>query len=221
MQARLTTRPEQEVITAIRALDLEPIKLKLMDAEAGQGWTREHADRAEAAYKNYLTVLAKHPEKIEEVLLSREVDEFWHAHILHTMKYADDCEKVFGNFLHHNPQTTPRTPADAQKRSALMEKTRRLYQNEFGAGLAGANAWDGSATMKATTAYCEAGVRADKVAYCEATVRAAYCEAGVRADKAAYCEAGVRADKVAYCESTVRNARTTSKGGATDRNVAH
>ena len=44
MQARLTTKPAQQVISAIQALDLEPVKLRAMDAELGEGWTREYAD---------------------------------------------------------------------------------------------------------------------------------------------------------------------------------
>ncbi len=32
-----------------------------------------------------------------------DVDEIWHEHILHTNKYALDCKKLFGKFLHHFP----------------------------------------------------------------------------------------------------------------------
>lgn len=27
----------------------------------------------------------------------------WHAHILFTQKYAADCDRIFGSFLHHFP----------------------------------------------------------------------------------------------------------------------
>ena len=103
MQARLTTKPEQDVIAAIQALDLESVKSRAMDAELGEGWTREYADSIEIAYKNYLTMLVKYQDHAEDILLSEDVDEFWHTHILQTMKYADDCQRVFGNFLHHEP----------------------------------------------------------------------------------------------------------------------
>ena len=43
MQARLTTKPAQQVISAIQGLDLEPVKLRVMDPELGEGWTREYA----------------------------------------------------------------------------------------------------------------------------------------------------------------------------------
>ena len=42
MQARLTNRPEQEVIAAIQALDLESVKSRVMDPDLGE--VRVHRD---------------------------------------------------------------------------------------------------------------------------------------------------------------------------------
>src|ERR1043165_2805961 len=90
MQARLTTRPQHEVIAAIQALDLESVKLRVMDAELGEGWTREYAESIEVAYRTYLTMLVKYPDDAEDILLSKDVDEFWHTHILQTRKYRSE-----------------------------------------------------------------------------------------------------------------------------------
>ena len=207
MQARLTTKPVQDVIAAIQALDLESVKLRVMDAELGEGWTREYADSIEGAYKNFLAMLVKYPDDAEDILISKDVDEFWHTHILHTMKYADDCQKMFGNFLHHNPQTALRTSADFEKRAALAEKTRRLYQQESTRQQRATAAWSRDSIRVIDAAYCNATVQADHAAYCNAALRAdeaAYCNATIRADPAAYCNATVRADKAAYCNATVR-----------------
>src|SRR5687767_10594456 len=138
MQARLTTKPVQQVIAAIHALDLRSIKLRMMDPELGEGWSPEFANRIEAEYRLFLTMLVRHPADMEDILVSKDVDEFWHNHILHTRKYADDCQKVFGNFLHHNPQTVARSVADRQQRNEAAEKTRRLYGQLPGAMHAGA-----------------------------------------------------------------------------------
>ncbi|MGZ5151640.1 MAG: glycine-rich domain-containing protein, partial [Burkholderiales bacterium] len=128
---KLTTKPTHEVLSAIQALDLESVKIRLMDEELGEGWSRDYAETIEAAYKTYLTMLAKHQDHAEDIMLAKDVDEFWHTHILQTMKYADDCEKVFGAFLHHNPHVGPRTTADLQRRAEMAEKTRRIYAQEF------------------------------------------------------------------------------------------
>jgi len=135
LQARLTTRPTEQVIAAIQALDVESVKVRMMDPVRGEGWTREHADAIEISYKNFLTMLVKHPEDAEDIALSEDSDEFWHTHILQTIKYADDCQEIFGNFLHHSPHLEPITPAYLEKKSASVEKTRRLYEQEFGAGM--------------------------------------------------------------------------------------
>jgi hypothetical protein len=185
MQARLTTKPAQQVISAIQALDLEPVKLRVMDAELGEGWTREYADSIELAYKNYLTMLVKYQDHAEHILLSKDVDEFWHTHILQTTKYADDCQKVFGNFLHHEPHVGERTPADLEKRNVMAETTRELYEREFGSARHADAAWAGDAIRAENAAYSGAALRAEN---------AAYSGAVIRAEKAAYSGPALRAE---------------------------
>lgn len=132
MQARITTKPVGEVIAAIQALDLESVKVRAMDPELGEGWTREYADSVALAYKHFLIIAVKNQESAEEILPSKDVDEFWHTHILQTMKYADDCQKVFGTFLHHNPHIGKLSEGDLRHRDELAEKTKRFYETEFG-----------------------------------------------------------------------------------------
>lgn len=38
-------------------------------------------------------------------MLSREVDEVWHALILFTREYEEFCRAAFGSFVHHVPRT--------------------------------------------------------------------------------------------------------------------
>ena len=208
MQARLTTKPEQEVIAAIQALDLESVKVRVMDAELGEGWTREYADSIEAAYKNYLAMLVKYPDDAEDIMLSEDVDEFWHMHILQTIKYAEDCQQVFGNFLHHSPHVGERSPADMKHRAVLAEKTRDLYQREFGSARIAEMAWAGNTNKKTgNAAYSTAAIRAEKAAYSTASIlagNAAYSTATIRAEKAAYSTAAIRAEKAAYSTASIR-----------------
>lgn len=190
------------MVEAVFSLDLGPIKFKLMDANEGYGWTREEADRRELEYKRFLALVAKYPG--EAIVPNKEVDRFWHAHILDTMKYAEDCHKVFGYFLHHFPYFGMRDEEDAANLANASEKTQALYRQEFGTseqqgtaycGVAAA-AYCGAAAENAGAAYC--GVAADKStsAYCGvAAGTAAYC--GVAADKAASAYCGVAAP--AYC----------------------
>ena len=206
MQTRLTAKPAHEVIAAIQALDLEPVKLRVMDAELGEGWTREYADSIELAYKNYLTMLAKYQEHAEDILLSRDVDEFWHTHILQTIKYTEDCERVFGTFLHHSPHVGERSQADMEKRSVLAEKTRDLYQREFGSARIAETAWAGGAIKAGSAAYSTVSIRPMNAAYSTASIRAehaAYSTASIRGENAAYSTASIRAGNAAYSTASI------------------
>ena len=197
MKTQLMNRPVEQVIASIRALDLESVKVRLMDPELGEGWTRDFADGVERGYRNYLTMLAKYQDHAEDILLSKDVDEFWHTHILQTIKYSEDCEAVFGKYLHHAPHIGEVTRADMEKRTALAEKTRRLYQREFGNTQNYDTAWSGAPINAEKAAYSGA-IRAENAAYSGAIrgENAAYSGA-IRAENAAYSGA-IRAENAAY-----------------------
>ena len=141
-----------QMVEAIFALDLAPIKFKLMDKREGHGWTAAEADRHELEYKRFLTLLAKYPEEI--IVPDTDVDKFWHGHILDTMKYMGDCENVFGYFLHHFPYFGMRGEQDAANLADAAVNTRRLYELEFGE----AKAADVSYCASNIVSYCAAGV---------------------------------------------------------------
>lgn len=188
------SKPAAEIVSAIQALDLDPIKIKLMDADEGQGWSREHADRMEVAYKRFLTLLVTHPETT--VAPSKEIDKFWHAHILDTMKYADDCQQVFGYFLHHFPYFGLRGAEDAAQLAQAGQDMERLYQKEFGEPMP--TELSAAYCMAAKPAYCMAAKPQTQAAYCMAA-KPAYCMASKPQAKAAYCMAGKPQAQSAYC----------------------
>lgn len=178
-----------QIITKIHALDLAPIKFKLMDKEEGHGWSRDHADRIEIEYKRFLVLVAKHPEA--PIAPSKEVDKFWHGHILDTMKYAEDCDHVFGYFLHHFPYFGMRGNEDAANLAAAADTMKRLYQQEFGDATPGqASSYCGAALassycgVTAAPSYC--GV-ATASSYCGVTATSSYC--GVAGAASSYCGA--------------------------------
>ena len=200
---RLTTKPTYEVIAAIQALDLTSVKARMMDEELGEGWTQDYADSIETAYKTYLTMLVKYPEHAEDIMLAKDVDEFWHTHILQTMKYADDCERVFGAFLHHNPHVGPRTDAVLAKRVELAEKTRTLYAQEYGEPNL---AWSGRG-VQSEPAFSSAAVRAERAAFSSVAIKpegAAFSSVAVRAENAAFSSVAIRAEKAAFSSAAVK-----------------
>lgn len=181
--------PEQ-MTEAIFALDLAPIKTKLMDKKEGHGWSRVQADRYELGYKRFLTLLVKFPDEV--IAPDANADKFWHGHILDTMKYAEDCDTIFGCFLHHFPYFGMRGAEDAANLANAAATMHRLYQQEFG-------------DAGAATAYCGAA----SVSYCGASAgkadqATAYC--GASADKAHQATAYCGAASVSYCGAVSGNA---------------
>ncbi len=113
----------------ILSLDLKMIKLKLRDKEEGEGWTKGMCDETEVEYKRFLVLKRLYPEK--DIVPNGPVDKFWHQHILDTAKYAEDCELLFGYFLHHYPYFGMNGKKDAQNLTDAFEETKELYKRHF------------------------------------------------------------------------------------------
>src|SRR5258707_9692475 len=214
------SKPVEQIVAAIEALDLDPIKLKLMDHEEGQGWSREYTEKMAIAYKRFLTLLVTHPET--PIAPSKDIDKFWHGHILDTMKYAEDCESIFGYFLHHFPYFGMRGEDDATALADAGQAMEQLYQREFGEQMPQGQTKAAYCTA-AKPAYCTASIKAayctaSKPAYCTAAVKAAYCTASKPAyctalTRAAYCTASRPINDAAYCTAATRAAYCTAAVG--------
>ena len=125
-------------IARVNTLDLGPIKFKLVHAEGEHSTGVHAAERVEKQYKRFLILNLMYPHK--QIVPNREIDMFWHAHILDTIKYAEDCEQIFGRFLHHFPYFGLRGDLDASRLREAFEESRTLYQNTFGESYGDANA---------------------------------------------------------------------------------
>jgi hypothetical protein len=208
--------PEQ-MIEAIFALDLEPIKFKLMGKKEGHGWSRAEADQYELDYKRFLALLVKFPDDV--IAPDTNVDKFWHGHILDTMKYAEDCNNIFGYFLHHYPYFGMRGEEDAANLEKAFAKMQRLYAQEFGDAAEESEqsaAWCGAAAGKPeqSAAWCGAAVAKPEqsAAWCGAAAgkpeqSAAWCgaAAGQPEKSAAWCgaAAGKPEQSAAWCGAAV------------------
>ena len=113
----------------IEMLDLDPIKIKLMDSKEGEGWSRTQVDEVEREYKRFMYLVAKYPSR--SIVPTKLVDKFWHAHILDTQKYEKDCDDIFGHFVHHFPYFGMRSAEDAQDLERSFAESNALYLAEF------------------------------------------------------------------------------------------
>lgn len=133
----------EEVVAKI---DLALVKYKLTGNRRGLSWTQEYASVIEQKYRNFLVLVASNPGF--PAVPSHDVDEFWHMHILFTKKYAEDCDRVFGRFIHH----TPYVGGNDKVIELNRRKTWELYQNLFGEEIEA----DGSHRGICSQATCDA-----------------------------------------------------------------
>lgn len=89
-------------------------------------WTRADAEHCCQLYKNFLYLIKKHSD--ENLVPTREIDEFWHNHILYTRNYVQDCLNIFGHYLHHEPTSPDEDPEELVRN---YQKTKQFYLEEF------------------------------------------------------------------------------------------
>jgi hypothetical protein len=93
---------ERRKIEELDAFDLTLVRRRLVQ----QGLLPEEwVDLAILEFRRYLALRLLSPQPV--MMLSAVVDEVWHASILFTRLYADLCQRVFGHFLHHDPEMQP------------------------------------------------------------------------------------------------------------------
>jgi hypothetical protein len=119
-----------ETCDVIANLDLEPIMVKLMDKDEGEGWALEFTQRVANEYRRFLTLCLENPRF--SMVPSIFVDKFWHFHILDTLKYQEDCQRIFGHFLHHFPYFGMRGEDDAENLKQAWSESCDLYEKRYG-----------------------------------------------------------------------------------------
>ena len=130
--AGVVTEQSQESVDAalarVSSIDLSRINAKL---EGSLG--REQVETVCDIYRKWLALHMCYPNA--KLTPSKPLDEYWHTHILDTRAYTDDCEKLFGSYLHHYPYFG--LEGDADDKDAGFELTKALYKKHFDLELVG------------------------------------------------------------------------------------
>jgi hypothetical protein len=62
--------------------------------------------------------------------VSKQVDPFWHSHVLYTSDYYKFCHSVFGQFVHHEP-LDPDNKSEVEFIRKLYDYTLVTYKKLF------------------------------------------------------------------------------------------
>jgi len=119
----------EQVKQLIDNLDLSSVIARLVEIEK---WSQKDAVLAIQQYRNYLLLKKKYPEY--NLPPSKDIDDVWHAHILHTKEYRTFCKQAFSHeddqYLDHDPHLA--REGTMEQLAQLFEKTQMLYYQEFG-----------------------------------------------------------------------------------------
>ena len=118
-----------EALIRVSQIDLSPVS-RVLKYEKPEFWTDEVLAETEASYRNLLVLNLLYPDR--DIVVNKILDDYWHQHILDTRKYAEDCEMVFGHFLHHDPYFGISGDEDLQANREAFGATQALWQEVFG-----------------------------------------------------------------------------------------
>ena len=95
-------------------------------------WSEERCSIAVEEYRRFFYLIGNFKTKGQVLVPAPDVDEVWHAHILHTPLYKEHCDVMCGKFIHHDPAPMEYT----DEVHSVMEKgflnTLSLYADHFG-----------------------------------------------------------------------------------------
>ena len=125
-----TAEINDSVLTAeVAALDFQRLKHK-MTATSEAEMTGEVWDKGEKEYRRFLALKQMYPGI--SLVPNKLVDKVWHAHILDTRAYREDCNAVFGRFIDHYPYFGIYGVDDHQALKHSFKQTISLYERHFG-----------------------------------------------------------------------------------------
>ena len=114
----------------VSRLDFGRLKHKYTGSSEAEMSVRDW-DMAELEYRRFLTLKCFYP--AIALVPSKAVDAIWHAHILDTRAYREDCNQVFGRFIDHYPYFGIYGKDDYQELTSAFSQTVSLYEKHFGA----------------------------------------------------------------------------------------
>ncbi|MGS0536415.1 glycine-rich domain-containing protein [Pseudoalteromonas sp. SaAl2] len=121
-----------EALAKTKKWDFELAIQKLIDSNPEQ-WSLERAEKAILDYQRYMAV-TKALGGIQ-LVPNADIDEIWHMHILDTRAYMQDCNALFGEFLHHYPYFGMLSEENQQQWVDVQAQSEELWHNLFNESL--------------------------------------------------------------------------------------
>ncbi len=117
----------------LQTLDWQTIRHHLLNSDEGRDFTTAQAARAIWQYGLFLFLARQYPDI--RLVPTEEIDAVLHAHIATDRQYQDDCQSLFGGFVHHSAGLG--TQGDRAEWLETFDHTKQLFEKMFGRGAMG------------------------------------------------------------------------------------
>lgn len=123
-----------QALELTNAWDFELAVKKIVEVKGG-AWDLGRAEAAVQNYKRYMAVT----KALGGVQLvpNGDIDEVWHMHILDTRAYMNDCQQLFGEYLHHYPYFGMLGEENQRQWLEVQTESSALWYELFGEALYG------------------------------------------------------------------------------------
>jgi hypothetical protein len=127
-KSKISSKKEafHKFLAELEKLDFSSI-VRYLQREDKNHWTEE---KALSELENFKAFLALRNIVKFSIVPTKDIDEVWHACILHTEFYVDMCTSLFGKYIHHRPSDG--TPETKQKSRSNFERTADLFSKMTG-----------------------------------------------------------------------------------------
>jgi len=113
-----------EVMIVVNCLNFEQMDSKLIKT---YGWSEIDVSSIRKTYRKWLVLSACYPDL--KLVPTMKLDEYWHMHILDTKKYMEDCQLIFGRYMHHYPYFGLESDSDYSDKCFIL--TKELFKKHF------------------------------------------------------------------------------------------
>lgn len=120
---------KKSLSSEVSSLNFQRLRYKYTTSSDAE-FSKATWDHAELEYRRFLDLKKIYP--AISFVPSKLVDKIWHAHILDTQAYREDCLAVFGKFIDHFPYFGIYGKDDYSNLQDAFKETISLYEKHFG-----------------------------------------------------------------------------------------
>ena len=117
----------------LQTLNWQTIRHHLLNSDEGRDFTPAQAAHAIWQYGLFLFLARQYPGI--RLVPTEEIDAVLHAHIATARQYHNDCQTLFGGFVHHSAGLGTR--GDRAEWLEAFDRTKQLFEKMFGRGAMG------------------------------------------------------------------------------------